>query len=85
VSESAPHVPVESKLLLSPPEASALTGIGRDQVYRFCQDGTWPAIRVGVRFMIPRTSITRWIARETEAPEEPTPASPLRPRRAARP
>lgn len=69
-------IPVAEKLLLTPPEASQLTGIGIHQVYAFVRDGTWPPIRIGVRFLIPRQTIDRWI--EAHCPPEPTPIRDLR-------
>jgi excisionase family DNA binding protein len=75
---SAPDLtpaPVEAKLLLSPAEASRLTGIGLSQVYRFVRDGTWPPIRIGAKFLIPRRTLDRWI--EAQCPD-PTPIHTLR-------
>ena len=85
MAEPMPRVDVADKLLLSVPEASALTGICERYVYRYCHDGTWPTVRVGVKWMIPRTSITRWIAEQTDSPFGAPPAVAVRQRRAAGP
>jgi excisionase family DNA binding protein len=55
----------EEQLLLSPKEASKLTGIPRPTIYILCRSGEWPTVRVGKSIRIPSEALQNWIRQNT--------------------
>lgn len=52
---------MEQKLTLTVREAAALSGIGRDELYRRADAGELPVIRVGRKILIHRHGFERWL------------------------
>ena len=52
----------QEKLTLSVPEAAKLLGIGRNLCYSRVRVGEIPAIRIGRRILVPRSSLERLLA-----------------------
>ncbi len=46
-----------AKETLTVPEAAAVLGIGVNKTYIACQQGLIPALRIGNRWIIPRTAL----------------------------
>lgn len=49
------------KLLLTPPEAAALIGIGRTRVYDLIARGVLPSLRIGRSVRVPVEGLREWI------------------------
>jgi excisionase family DNA binding protein len=49
------------KETLTVPEAAAVLGIGVNKTYSACQQGLIPALRIGNRWIIPRTALLRML------------------------
>ncbi len=55
------------KLLITPPEAAALIGIGRTRIYDLIARGVIPSIRIGRSVRVPVDALKEWVA--TRKPE----------------
>jgi excisionase family DNA binding protein len=49
------------KLLLRPPEAAEVLGLGRSKVYALLATGELPSIRVGGSLRVPVEALRRWL------------------------
>ena len=47
-------------LLIPVRQAAATLGLGRDSCYRLIREGRLPAVRVGRRLLVPRSSLKAW-------------------------
>ena len=56
--------------LLSPNEVCSCLNIGRNTMYRLLQSGKIPAFRIGNRWKIPESSITKFIDNQIETRKE---------------
>lgn len=56
--------------LLSPNEVCSRLNIGRNTMYRLLQSGMIPAFRIGNRWKIPESSITKFIDNQIETRKE---------------
>ena len=56
--------------LLSPNEVCSYLNIGRNTMYRLLQSGMIPAFRIGNRWKIPESSITKFIDDQIETGKE---------------
>ena len=56
---------------LSPDLAAAYLGLGRTTTYRLIKEGRLRSIKVGRRRLVPAEEITRFLADEIEAQENP--------------
>ena len=54
-------------LLVSPREAAAILGIGRDACYQLIREGRLPTLKVGRSIKVPRIALSRFV--EQVAPE----------------
>lgn len=54
--------PQDHRLTYQPDELAITLGVGRQAVYRGLREGTIPSIRVGKRFIIPKSAIQEWLA-----------------------
>jgi excisionase family DNA binding protein len=52
----------DEAMLVSPRNFSKMTGLPRDRVYALLRSGVIPHVRIGRRYMIPRTSAQQVIA-----------------------
>jgi excisionase family DNA binding protein len=55
------------KLLLTPPEAAMMLGIGRTKLYDLLKTNALDSIRIGGSRRIPRTAVEDFVARVTGA------------------
>lgn len=46
---------------ISPDDLAEKLAVGRQAVYKGLRNGTIPSIRLGKRFVIPRTAIEEWL------------------------
>ena len=53
------------KLLLTVPEAAAMTSVGRSTGYSLVASGEWPSILVGRVRRVPLGALRAWVERET--------------------
>ena len=51
----------DKRVTLSPRESTDFTGFGLAHTYRLLREGTMPAIQVGKKFYIPKSSLLRWL------------------------
>ena len=58
---------VERALLYQVPEAAALLGIGRTNVYYLMNDGKLGSVRIGSRRLIPRAALLAFVEGLAEA------------------
>jgi excisionase family DNA binding protein len=65
--ESKPHVPIADKVLLTIPEAQALTGLSREILKEAIEAGDLPAKIMGKAYRIKRKDIETYIDRLWEA------------------
>jgi excisionase family DNA binding protein len=65
--ESKPHVPIADKVLLTIPEAQALTGLSREIIKEAIEAGNLPAKIMGKAYRIKRKDIETYIDRLWEA------------------
>lgn len=56
----------ESSPLLTPKQAMAYLGLGRDTVYALCAAGRIPSIRLGKQIRIPRDALLRHLEQEAQ-------------------
>jgi excisionase family DNA binding protein len=61
--ESKPHVPIADKLLLTMPEAQALTGLSREILKEAIDAGNLPTKRMGKAYRFKRKDIEQYIER----------------------
>lgn len=61
-----PNLKVHSRrrVTLTPNEVADVTGFGRNHVYRLLRSGELPAIRIGNRFYVVKTTLTQWLESE---------------------
>ncbi|MDS9590697.1 helix-turn-helix domain-containing protein [Pseudomonas sp. HTZ1] len=63
---SAPVVPTQKKLSLSPEEAAASIGVARSTIYTLIASGSLPSFKVARRRLILCSDLEAWIARQAE-------------------
>ena len=56
-------LPISDKLLLTIPEAMAVTNLGRTMVYQLIGNGALESVTVGRRRMIPTAALNDWVER----------------------
>lgn len=56
----------EKKLTYSVPEASCITGIGRDKMYALVKAKKVPALRVGNKYLVLAESLEDWVRTAAE-------------------
>ncbi len=61
------------KILVTPPEAAALIGIGRTRIYDLIARGVIPSIRIGRSVRVPLDGLRKWIA--SQSPDDPSVAA----------
>ena len=64
---------MEEKLTLTVEETAKLLGIGRNLCYDRVKTGEIPAIKIGRRFLVPRSALNKLLA--DPKPLNPTPTS----------
>ena len=56
-------LPISDKLLLTIPEAMAVTNLGRTMVYQLIGNGALESVKVGRKRLIPAAAATDWVER----------------------
>ena len=54
-------LPISDKLLLTIPEAMAVTNLGRTMVYQLIGNGALESVKVGRKRLIPAAAATDWV------------------------
>lgn len=57
-----------NRVLLTVKEASEITGLCTDRIYRLCQQDKFPHKRIGGRVYIPRKALMEWLGEVEPAP-----------------
>ena len=55
-----------SRLTISIPDAARLMGVGKNRVYAMAKSGQIPVLKVGNRYIIPKSTFEEWLAKQAE-------------------
>ncbi|SRR6266545_3904370 len=67
------------KLVVTVPEAAALTSVGRSTGYALVASGEWPSITIGRSVRVPVEALRAWVERRMRATESASAMAPAVP------